>query len=289
MGRYQMGDIDNEQYYQLAKGLFTNPIYKAISPAAKVVYAILKDRMEISRKNGWHDDNGDVFLLFNQDKLAEYLGVTTRSVRLYFQELKDVGLIESVRQGLGKPNKLYIQKCKKCTSRQEENFLSDRKNFSSQDRKDSSEQTGKIFPPSKTNIIKTEKSKTEKSKTNNNPVDECSAEFALALKSFEEHRKKLHKPMTDRAKELLLAKLSKLGRTEQEQIAILNQSILNGWQGVFPLGGEKKSYNRPTAADMADDVIKMMGDRGYLNDGTGEEGNSEDFSSMPSWFPTEQS
>lgn len=284
MGRYQMGDIDNEQYYQLAKGLFTNPIYKAISPAAKVVYAILKDRMEISRKNSWHDDNGDVFLLFNQDKLAEYLGVTTRSVRLYFQELKDVGLIESVRQGLGKPNKLYIQKCKKCTSRQEENFLSDRKNFSGQDRKNFSEQTGRIFPPSKTNIIKTERSKTEKSKTNNNTIGECSTEFALALKSFEEHRKKLHKPMTDRAKELLLAKLSKLGRTEQEQIAILNQSILNGWQGVFPLGGEKKSYNRPTAADMAEQVMELLRKGGVDNDGTGTGNDNEDVDGRPSWF-----
>lgn len=120
-------------------------------------------------------------------------------------------------------------------------------------------------------------------------AQECSPELAEALSDFAEHRKKLHKPMTEKAKELLLRKLEKLGGTEQERIAILNQSIENGWQGVFPIGGEKKSYNRPTAADMADDVIKMMGDRGYLNDGTGEEGNSEDFSSMPSWFPTEQS
>lgn len=118
---------------------------------------------------------------------------------------------------------------------------------------------------------------------------ECSPELAEALTAFEDHRKKLHKPMTDKAKELLLSKLSKLAKTEQEQIAILNQSIMNGWQGIFPLGGEKKqqSYNRPTAADMADDVIRMMDERGFLNDNTGAQGNGEDVGGVPSWFSAE--
>lgn len=154
-GRYQIGDIDNEQYYQLTKGLFANPIYKKVSPAAKVVYAILKDRMEVSRKNGWHDDNGDVYLIFSQEHLGEYMGVTTRSVRTYLQELKEAELIDSVRQGLGRPNKIYLLKCKKCTSRAEDIFLSDRKNPSAQ--------IGRILPTSKTNKSKTNKSNNKKS------------------------------------------------------------------------------------------------------------------------------
>lgn len=289
MERYQIGDIDNEQYYQLTKGLFMNPEYKHVSPAAKVVYAILKDRMEISRKNNWCDDNGDIYLLFNQDKLGEFLGVTTRQVRSYLQELKDSDLIDSIRQGLGKPNKMYIKKCKKCTSRAEENFLTDGKKTSAQTGRKLPVKSGRIFPPSKTNISNTEYSKTNKSKTEYKSIGagapECSAEFALALKSFEEHRKKLHKPMTDRAKELLLAKLSKLGRTEQEQIAILNQSILNGWQGVFPLGGEKKqSYNRPTAADMAEQAKQFLREkRGTDNDGTGTGNDDGNADSRPAW------
>lgn len=115
---------------------------------------------------------------------------------------------------------------------------------------------------------------------------DCSPELAQALKSFEEHRKKLHKPMTDRAKELLLAKLSKLGRTEQEQIAILNQSIMNGWQGIFPLGGEKKqSYNKPTAADMAEQAKQLLREkRGADNDGTGTGNDNGNVNSRPAWF-----
>lgn len=113
----------------------------------------------------------------------------------------------------------------------------------------------------------------------------CSPELAAALAAFAEHRKKLKKPMTDYAKKLLLKKLQKLAKTEQEQIAILNQSIENGWQGVFPLGGERKQNQaKQSAADMADDVIRMMDERGMLDDTRGAKDDDSNAGSVPSWF-----
>lgn len=56
-----------------------------------------------------------------------------------------------------------------------------------------------------------------------------------AIEEFKKHRKNLKKPMTDRAVQLMVGKLKDLGQTVDEQIAIINQSIENGWQGVFPL------------------------------------------------------
>ena len=113
----------------------------------------------------------------------------------------------------------------------------------------------------------------------------CSPELAEALNAFADHRKKLKKPMTDRAKELMLSKLSKMARTEQEQIAILNQSIVNGWQGIFPLGGERKQNQaKQSSADMADDVIRMMEERGMLNDTRGANENDTNAGGVPSWF-----
>ena len=113
----------------------------------------------------------------------------------------------------------------------------------------------------------------------------CSPKLAVALTAFAEHRKKLKKPMTDYAKKLLLKKLQKLAKTEQEQIAILNQSIENGWQGVFPLGGERKHKQvKQSAADMADDVIRMMDERGMLNDTRGANENDTNAGGVPSWF-----
>ena len=54
-------------------------------------------------------------------------------------------------------------------------------------------------------------------------------------------RKQIKKPMTDRAKKLILSKLDKLATTEQDKIEILNNSIMNSWAGVFELKLEKVS------------------------------------------------
>jgi len=54
-------------------------------------------------------------------------------------------------------------------------------------------------------------------------------------------RKKIKKPITKRGEELLLMRLDKLDHSEFIQVAILNQSIMNSWQGVFPLKDSKTS------------------------------------------------
>lgn len=130
-----------------------------------------------------------------------------------------------------------------------------------------------------------DKSREDKGKMSDSIGQTCSPELAEALAAFAEHRKKLKKPMTDYAKELLLKKLQKLAKTEQEQIAILNQSIENGWQGVFPLGGDRGQRNqRQSAADMASDVIRMMNERGMLDDAGGKKDDDSNAGSVPSWF-----
>ena len=68
-----------------------------------------------------------------------------------------------------------------------------------------------------------------------------------AIIAFIDYRKSIKKPMSDRAITLLLGKLNKMSNSVQEQIEILNQSILNGWQGIFPLNsdsgtGKKASF-----------------------------------------------
>ena len=107
---YKIGDIDNEKFYIVPKGLFTNPQYKGLSNTARMVYAILKDRMELSMKNGWHDDNGDVYLIYTQENLADYLGITPRAIKKIMSMLKETGLISTKRQGLGLPSKIYIHR-----------------------------------------------------------------------------------------------------------------------------------------------------------------------------------
>ena len=82
-------------------------------------------------------------------------------------------------------------------------------------------------------------------KNEKNPLDQ-------ALDDFAEHRRKMKKPMTPRATKLLLGELDKLAATDREKIAILNQSILNGWTGVFPLKQQgKQAENRAAGNNSA--------------------------------------
>ena len=64
--------------------------------------------------------------------------------------------------------------------------------------------------------------------------------FLKAWKDFKAMRTKIRKPLTKRAEELIINELNKLATDEKTQVAILNQSIMNSWQGVFPLRANKK-------------------------------------------------
>lgn len=95
---------------------------------------------------------------------------------------------------------------------------------------------------------------TNKNNKNIKNIKECKEiiysdvpELNETIIAFIDYRKSIKKPMSDRAITLLLGKLNKMSNSVQEQIEILNQSILNGWQGIFPLkndsgSGKKASF-----------------------------------------------
>lgn len=79
-----------------------------MSTDAKFTYAILKDRFELSLRNNWIDKNGDVYLIYTVTELQEILGYGNKKVIKLKKELQEYGLLEEVRQGLNKPNLLYL-------------------------------------------------------------------------------------------------------------------------------------------------------------------------------------
>lgn len=108
--RYKLEDIDNERFFQIPKSLVLNPEYHNICNTSKIIYAILKDRMCLSREKGWHDDNGDIYLLCDQKKLADSMGTSRKTINRAMKELKDIHLIDVVRQGAKIANKIYINR-----------------------------------------------------------------------------------------------------------------------------------------------------------------------------------
>lgn len=81
-------------------------------------------------------------------------------------------------------------------------------------------------------------------------IDEFSmnADLRAALRAFIEFRKEIKKPLSEHALALLTGKLNKLASTDEEKIEILNNSILNGWQGIYPLEKGKSDGRTGTAA-----------------------------------------
>ena len=107
--------------------------------------------------------------------------------------------------------------------------------------------------------IEEEKDKKEKKKKETKSFSD-DPELNQAILAFMEFRKSIKKPMTDRAVELLIKKLNGMTSYIPEQIEIINQSIMNGWQGIFPLKNEqpvRQTYHKQTKADELNDFYAM--------------------------------
>lgn len=113
---FKMNEIDQTLFYQMPKLLFSNPLYFPLTNNARVVYSLLRDRMDLSRKNGWCEDDGTIYLLFPLDKIAEIAKISHKTCVNVMNELKKYDLVITRRMGLGKPNRVYIKKCKNYTS-----------------------------------------------------------------------------------------------------------------------------------------------------------------------------
>lgn len=106
------GQSDAFSYYRIPRLLVTGEQFKGLSTDAKLLYGLLLDRMGLSSRNGWHDDLGRVYIYYPVEEIEDALNCShSKAVRL-FAELdaaKGIGLIERVRQGLGKPSMIYVK------------------------------------------------------------------------------------------------------------------------------------------------------------------------------------
>src|SRR5574344_1121289 len=108
---YFYGDqAEQFSFYRIPKVLFTDERFRNISAEAKVLYGILLDRMSLSRKNGWLDDDDRVYIIFTLDEVMSSIGCAVQKAAKLLSELDEKsGLIERKRQGLGKPNVIYVK------------------------------------------------------------------------------------------------------------------------------------------------------------------------------------
>lgn len=101
---------DQFSFYRVPKVLFTQDRFWNISTDAKLLYGVLLDRMNLSARNGWLDEDGRVYIIFTIEDIKSHLGCAEKKAVKLLDELeKKCGLIERKRQGLGKPNLIYVK------------------------------------------------------------------------------------------------------------------------------------------------------------------------------------
>lgn len=96
-------------YFRVPKILFRDIKFKDLSTDAKTLYGILLDRMGLSVKNGWLNEQGRVYIIFPVQEVMDALGCADNKATKLFRELEKFGLIERKRRGLGKPNLIYVK------------------------------------------------------------------------------------------------------------------------------------------------------------------------------------
>ena len=96
-------------FYRIPKVLFTGNRFQKISTEGKVLYGLLLDRVSLSRENGWIDEEGRVYIIFTLNAIRQAMNCAEKSAIKYLTELEDFGLIERIRQGLGKPAIIYVK------------------------------------------------------------------------------------------------------------------------------------------------------------------------------------
>ncbi len=117
-------EVRNNLFYQFPQWLLKEP-YNNLSHRAMLMYMLLWDRRGLSEKNGWHDENGKVYVYFTNEQFMETLGTkSNKTIVEAKKELHKIGLLEEVQQGINKPNRLYINGSVKITHRECKNYTS---------------------------------------------------------------------------------------------------------------------------------------------------------------------
>ena len=180
-------------FYRIPKILITSQFFKKVSDSAKLLYGLMLDRMSLSIRNGWLDDDNRAYIFFTTNDVMEQMCCGTEKATKMLAELdseKGIGLIERVKQGQGRPAIIYLKKyydiedtdttSQSSTSKNENQAFEESKNKTFENRKtrlseiESQEfrkSKNKTFENRKSRVSETESQDFRKSKCNYNNIN----------------------------------------------------------------------------------------------------------------------
>lgn len=105
-------EAEQYSFYRIPKQLISDSRFRNVSTDAKLLYGLMLDRMGLSLKNGWLDEQGRVYIFFVLDEIQDLLQCGHEKAVKLLAELdseKGIGLIERIKQGQGKPTIIYVK------------------------------------------------------------------------------------------------------------------------------------------------------------------------------------
>lgn len=180
MGRITLEQIQTgERFIKIPMAFVESKYYSKFSTEGKYLYGILYNRFQLSLKNGWVDDKNCVYLIYTVEDLCKILGFGKNKVIKLKKELVKYGLLEEVRQGLNKPNLLYLQNVETKESLLNSDFEevknsskpSEIAEVSNSNFQNSQIQTSRSFKNKLQEVSNSNSNKTENNKTENNKTD----------------------------------------------------------------------------------------------------------------------
>lgn len=243
---YKNNEILENSYYQIPQELFINKLYKEkLNSDSKILYAFLLDRLSLSQKNHWFDKLNRVYLIFTREEVQDKLCLSEKTVTKAFKQLTDTNLITEKRQGLGKPNLIYVGKIQHeeiITNIEQENLqVLNSKNYDSREVKNTILDAEK-FPTINPNNIKTNITNTDSINPQNNNV--CISLNAVKEKSqLNDFSKEEQTMLEDVIERLYYADILKVGSVIITNSKILSKLALINKNNLIQLLDIAKSSN----------------------------------------------
>lgn len=100
---------ESYSFYRTPKVFFTDDRFRCLSSDAKILYGILLDRVSLSARNKWIDEQGRIYVYMTISSIEKSIGRCHQKSCKLLDELERIGLIERVKQGQGKPTRIYVK------------------------------------------------------------------------------------------------------------------------------------------------------------------------------------
>lgn len=218
---FRVEESEQFSFFRIPKALFTEKEFEGLSTDAKLLYGILLDRINLSKKNGWVDADGYVYIIYTVAELQEVLNMSHTTVTKLLRELDSVhgiGLIERYRQGCNRPSVIYVKNfVKRIRAKPAVYYPSGTQEICCPERKN--------FATNNTDINKTDKNDTDRSKSRSSEKESTClyGRFGNVRLSVEENRelRKLYPYDFQRMIDQLSAYMKSTGKTYQDHFATI--------------------------------------------------------------------